>query len=97
LSVYYKLINRQQNFKLRLLDLDVFKQVADLLTHYALNLVITEWLNTKIIRLAIEAEKEETVNFKLEEEAADCKVGSLRLICLLACALLLRYSLLYKH
>lgn len=42
LSVHYSLVNKQRNSKLRLLDLDAFSEVADLLTHYALNLVITE-------------------------------------------------------
>jgi len=70
-----------------LLNLNTFKQVADLLTHYCLNLVITKWSNTKIIRLAIAERKEEAVEFKLESGSA----------CLLTCKLLLKYSLPCRH
>jgi hypothetical protein len=42
LFVYYNLVNRQWNFRLRLLDLDAFSKVGDLLTHYCLNLVMTK-------------------------------------------------------
>lgn len=79
-----------------MLDLDAFRQVADSLTHYALDLVMTKWSNTKIMGLAIEAGKEEAVNFE-PEEAADRKRGSLGPICPLACALPLRYGLPCKH
>jgi hypothetical protein len=48
-------VKRQRNFWSRLLDLDAFSEIADLLTHYGLDLMMTEWLNTKIIGLAIEA------------------------------------------
>jgi hypothetical protein len=66
--------------------LDAFNKVADLLTHYCLNLVMIEWSNTKIMGLAIE---------KGEEEAFECdlEVPS----CLLACELPLRYGLPCKH
>jgi hypothetical protein len=87
LSVHYDLVNKQQNFRLRLLDLNAFRQVADLLTHYCLNLVMTEWSNTKIIGLAITEGKEEAVEFELESGSA----------CPLACKLPLRYSLPCKH
>jgi hypothetical protein len=81
-----------------LLDLDAFRQVADLLTHYALDLVMTEWSSTKIMGLAIEEGKEEAVDFELEEEeAADCELGSLGPMCPSACALPLRYGLPCKH
>jgi hypothetical protein len=42
LSVYYTLVNKQQNTRPRLLDLDTFCKVADLLIYYTLDLVITE-------------------------------------------------------
>lgn len=42
LTVYYNLVNRERNFRLRLLDLNAFSKVADFLTHYCLNLVITK-------------------------------------------------------
>jgi hypothetical protein len=42
LSVHYVIVNRERNFRPRLLDLDAFSKVADLLTHYCLNLVIAE-------------------------------------------------------
>ena len=42
LSIHYALVNKQQNSRPRLLDLDAFSEVADLLTHYALDLVMTE-------------------------------------------------------
>jgi hypothetical protein len=83
-----------------LLNLDAFRQVVDLLMHYTLDLVMTKWLNTKIIGLVIKEGKEEAIDFKLEEEeeeATDRKLGSLGPICLLVCALLLRYSLPCKH
>lgn len=79
-------MNRQRNLRLRLLDLDAFSKVADLLTHCCLNLVITKWLNTKIIGLEIEAGKEEAFKFDLENPK-----------CKLAYKLLLRYSLPCKH
>jgi hypothetical protein len=94
LSVHYDLVNRQRNFQLRLLNLDAFYKVVDLLTHYCLNLVITEWSNTKAIGLAIKAGKEEAVDFELE---AVGELGVLGPICPLACELLLRYSLPCKH
>jgi hypothetical protein len=96
LSIYYALVNKQQNSRLRLLDLDAFSKVVDLLTHYALDPVMTKWLNTKIIGLAIDVEEEEVVKFKLKGEEA-YTLRSLRPICLLAYALLLQYSLLCKH
>jgi hypothetical protein len=64
--------------------------------HYAFDLVMTEWSNTKIIGLAIDAGEEEAVKFKLEGEEA-YTLRSLGPICLLACALLLQYSLPCKH
>jgi hypothetical protein len=88
-------VNKQRNFRLRLLDLDAFSKVADLLTHYALNLVMTEWSNTKIIGLAIDAGEEEAVDFELEGEV--CALRSPRPICPLAYALPLRYGLPCKH
>jgi hypothetical protein len=98
LSVHYKLVNRQRNSRPRLLDLDAFRQVADLLTHYALDLVMTEWSNTKAMGLAIKEGKEEAVDFEPEEEeAADHELGSLGPMCPLARALPLRYSLPYKY
>jgi hypothetical protein len=91
-------VNRQRNSRLRLLDLDAFRQVADLLMHYALDLVMTKWSNTKTIGLAIKEGKEEAVDFELEEEeAADHELGSLGPMRPLARALPLRYSLPYKY
>ena len=66
LSIHYAIVNRERNFRPRLLDLDAFSKVADLLTHYCLNLVMTEWSNTKIMGLAIEGGEEEAVDFDLE-------------------------------
>jgi hypothetical protein len=66
LSIHYSLVNRQRKFRPRLLDLDAFSKVADLLTHYCLDLVMTEWSNTKITGLAIKEGKEETVDFNPE-------------------------------
>ena len=86
LSVHYNLVNRQRNSRPRLLDLDAFSEVGDLLTHYCLNLMMTEWSNTKIIGLAIEAGEEEAFDFDPENPR-----------CPLACELPLRYSLPCKH
>jgi hypothetical protein len=86
LSVHYSLVNKQQNSRLRLLDLDAFSKVANLLTHYCLNLVMIEWSNTNIIGLAIKAGKEEAFDFDLEN--AKCK---------LVCELPSRYGLPCKH
>jgi hypothetical protein len=82
-------VNRERNFRPRLLDLDAFSKVADLLTHYSLNLVITEWSNIKIMGIAIEAGEEEAVDFNLESGSGST--------CPLACELPLRYSLPCKH
>ena len=86
LSVHYNLVNRQWNSRPRLLDLDAFSEVGDLLTHYCLDLMMTEWSNTKIMGLAIEAGEEEAFDFDLENPR-----------CPLACELPLRYSLPCKH
>jgi hypothetical protein len=51
--------------------LDIFSKVTDLLTHYCLDSVMTEWPNTKIMGLAIEAGKEEA--FGLDPENPGCK------------------------
>jgi hypothetical protein len=88
LSVHYAIVNRERNFKPRLLDLEAFNKVGDLLTHYTLNLAMTEWSNTKIIGLAIDEGKEEAVDFELENPGPGCP---------LACKLPLRYSLPFKH
>ena len=45
-----------------LLGLDAFIKVADLLTHYCLDLVMTKWSNVKIIGLAIEEGEEEAID-----------------------------------
>ena len=79
-------MNRQRNSRPRLLDLDAFSEVGDLLTHYCLDLMMTEWSNTKIIGLAIEAGEEEAFDFDPENPR-----------CPLACELPLRYSLPCKH
>lgn len=86
LSIHYNLVNRQRNSRPRLLDLDAFSEVADLLTHYALDLIITEWSNTKIMGLAIEAGEKEAFNFDLENSGYP-----------LVYELPLRYSLPCKH
>lgn len=86
LSDHHNVVNRQQKFRLRLLDLDAFSKVSDLLTHYCLNLVMTEWSNTKIIGLAIEKGEKEAFEFDLEVPG-----------CPLVCELPLRYSLPCKH
>ena len=86
LSVHYNLVNRQRNSRPRLLDLDAFSKVGDLLTHYCLDLMMTEWSNTKIMGLAIEAGEEEAFDFDPENPR-----------CSLACELPLRYSLPCKH
>ena len=86
LSIHYNLINRQRNSRPRLLDLDAFSEVADLLTHFALDLLMTEWSNTKTMGLAIEMGEEETFNCDLENPE-----------CPLTCELPLRYSLPCKH
>jgi hypothetical protein len=52
--------------------------------HYALDLIITKWLNTKIIGLVIKVGEEEAFNFNLENPRYP-----------LACELPLRYSLSY--
>jgi hypothetical protein len=88
LSVHYAIVNRERNFRPILLDLDAFSKVGDLLTHYALDLVMTEWSNTKIMGLAIEEGKEEAVDFEPENPGSGC---------LLACELPLRYGLPCKH
>jgi hypothetical protein len=87
LSVHYSVVNRQRKFRPRLLDLNAFSEVADLLTHYCLDLVMTEWSNTKIMGLAVEEGKEEAVDFNPESGSA----------CPLACELPLRYGLPCKH
>jgi hypothetical protein len=56
---------------------------------------MTEWSNTKIMGLAIDAGEEEAVHFELEGEV--CAPGSPGPICPLACALPLRYGLPCKH
>ena len=86
-------MNRERNFRLRLLDLDAFSKVVDLLTHYCLNLVMTKWSNTKIIGLAIKGREEEAMDFNLESLNLE---GS-RPACPLACELPLRYGLPCKH
>ena len=73
-----------------MLDLDTFIQVADLLTHYALDLVMTEWSNTKVMGLAIEQGRRRLSTSSQREEAADRELGRLGPICLLAYALPLR-------
>jgi hypothetical protein len=85
LSIHYSLVNKQWKFRLRLLDLDAFSTVTDLLIHYYLDLVMTKWSNTKIIGLVIKEGKEETVDFNLESGST----------CPLACQLPLRYGLPY--
>jgi hypothetical protein len=81
-------VNRERNFRPRLLDLEAFDKVGNLLTHYALNLVMTEWSNTKIMGVAIDEGKEEAINFEPE---------MFEPICPLACGLPLRYGLPCKH
>jgi hypothetical protein len=58
--------NSLGTFEVREVSGDAFSKVADLLTHYCLNLVMTEWSNTKIMGLAIEGGEEEAVEFDPE-------------------------------
>jgi hypothetical protein len=86
LSIHYNLVNSQRNSRPRLLDLDAFSEVADLLTHYTLDLLMTEWSNSKTIGLTIEVEEEEIFNCDPENPG-----------CPLVCELPLRYGLPCKH
>ena len=54
--------------------------------HYALDLIMTKWSNTKIMGLAIKVGEEEAFDFDLENPRYP-----------LACELPLRYSLPCKH
>lgn len=79
-------MNKQRKFRPRLFDLNAFNEVAGLLTHHALDSLMTEWSITKSTGLAIEKGEEKAFEFDLGHP-----------ICTLACKLLIRNSLPYRH
>ena len=83
--IYDVELNRQRRTTLRLLDPGAFSTVKNKLTHYALELSMREWMETKKIADRIEEGKEEEFEFDVDK---GCSFG---------CELPARYCLPCKH
>jgi hypothetical protein len=85
LAEHHRRLNHNRKFRPNLLDLSVFQEVADSLTHYCLAKAMVEWDITKSLRDRVLAGYE-------EEEKFDPTAG-----CLYLCQLPLRFGIPCRH